>query len=168
MPSLIFNFLFYPESNAALMHGKLLENRQNWKSQESVIAKCTLSQGSCSLSVFKLTPEGLKWAKTAKAHQDNPSENIEDYSTKNHESVQIILSDKFHGSFMTPSNGGMWNYNFNGVNFSENMKFGLCVDNPKDFYHEIHRVQHFMEFIRQQEDTTEDEAQTDDRDDNFS
>jgi pre-mRNA-processing factor 8 len=41
---------------------------------------------------------------------------------------------------MNPSNGGIWNYNFNGINFSENMKFGLVIDTPKDFYHEMHRT----------------------------
>lgn len=69
---------------------------------------------------------------------------------------------------MTPSNGGTWNYNFNGVNFSENMKFGLSLDNPKDFYHEMHRVQHFMDFVRQEEQSTDDNEALMERDDNFS
>jgi pre-mRNA-processing factor 8 len=29
----------------------------------------------------------------------------------------MILSDKFLGFFMIPE-GGIWNYNFNGINFS--------------------------------------------------
>jgi pre-mRNA-processing factor 8 len=40
---------------------------------------------------------------------------------------------------MNPS-GGIWNYNFNGINFNENMKFSLVIDTPKDFYHEMHRT----------------------------
>jgi hypothetical protein len=28
------------------------------------------------------------------------------------------------------------------------MKYSLQVDNPKDFYHEMHRTQHFLDFTR--------------------
>lgn len=65
--------------------------------------------------------------------------NLDGYVSENYERVQIILSDKFLGFFMNPS-GGIWNYNFNGINFNENMKFGLVIDTPKDFYHEMHRT----------------------------
>jgi pre-mRNA-processing factor 8 len=41
---------------------------------------------------------------------------------------------------MVPGNGGVWNYNFNGINFSESMKYSLVIDNPLDFYHEFHRT----------------------------
>lgn len=57
----------------------------------------------------------------------------------------MILSDKFLGFFMVPE-GGLWNYNFNGQNFSVNMRFNLMLDNPKDFYHESHRAIHFLDF----------------------
>ena len=49
------------------------------------------------------------------------------------------MSSKFLGFFMVPANG-LWNYNFNGINWSENMKFSLVVDNPKEFYNEMHRT----------------------------
>ena len=39
-----------------------------------------------------------------------------------------------------PANGGVWNYNFNGVNWEEGMKYGLSMDTPKEFYHELHRT----------------------------
>lgn len=57
----------------------------------------------------------------------------------------MILSDKFLGFFMVPE-GGLWNYNFNGQNFSVNMRYNLMLDNPKDFYHEGHRAIHFLDF----------------------
>jgi len=94
--------------------------------------------------------------------------NLDGFSPENYERVQIILSDKFLGFFMNPSNGGIWNYNFNGINFSENMKFGLVVDNPKDFYHEMHRTQHFLDFTREDEDSTADNTANPDIDDNFA
>ena len=73
------------------------------------------------MSVYKLTPQGLEWAKSNKDSAANP----EGYGAQNYERVQIILSDKFLGNFMVPQNGGTWHYNFNGINFSEHMKFGL-------------------------------------------
>lgn len=60
----------------------------------------------------------------------------------------MILSDKFLGFFMIPEGGGLWNYNFNGINFSQNMRYQLILDNPRDFYHEAHRTAHFLDFGR--------------------
>mmetsp|Transcript_2348 Transcript_2348/g.2930 ORF Transcript_2348/g.2930 Transcript_2348/m.2930 type:complete len:82 (-) Transcript_2348:74-319(-) len=68
-----------------------------------------------------------------------------------YEKVQMILSDKFLGFFMVPE-GGVWNYNFNGQNFSTNMKYSLMLDNPKDFYHEMHRSIHFLDFAKNDDD----------------
>ena len=88
----------------------------------------------------------------------------------------MILSDKFLGFFMVPD-GGVWNYNINGQNFSVNMKYGLMLDNPKDFYHESHRAIHFLDFAMRVDDKTtaaekteagnSGEANAPDRDDNF-
>lgn len=33
-----------------------------------------------------------------------------------------------------------------GVKHSPTMKYGLKLANPKEFYHEVHRPTHFMEF----------------------
>lgn len=80
--------------------------------------------------------------------------------------MQIILSSKFLGFFMVPANGGLWNLNFNGINWSENMKYSLVVDNPREFYHEMHRTQHFLDFTAKALEDEEDA--TPDRDDNFA
>lgn len=63
----------------------------------------------------------------------------------------MILSNTFLGFFMVPE-GGIWNYNFNGINFSENMKYQLVLDNPKDFYNEIHRTAHFLDFAKNEDE----------------
>lgn len=47
--------------------------------------------------------------------------------------------------------GGIWNYNFNGQNFSQNMRYTLMLDNPKDFYNESHRMIHFLDFAAREE-----------------
>lgn len=80
-----------------------------------------------------------------------------------YERVQMILSDKFLGFFMIPE-GGVWNYNFNGINFSQNMKYTLVLDNPKDFYNEMHRTAHFLDFARNEDEI---EAELPDREDHF-
>lgn len=70
------------------------------------------------------------------------------------EKVTMILSDKFLGFFMVPE-GGVWNYNFMGINFNENIKYGLVIDHPNDYYHESHRPSHFLDFALQDNDDTE-------------
>ena len=71
---------------------------------------------------------------------------------------------------MVPSNGGIWNYNFNGINFNEEtMKYALAVDTPKEFYHELHRTQHFLDFVRGADDDEDETADTNiDMEDNFN
>ena len=41
---------------------------------------------------------------------------------------------------------GSWNYNFMGVRHDPNMRYELALSNPKEFYHEVHRPSHFMNF----------------------
>lgn len=71
-----------------------------------------------------------------------------------YEKVQMILSDKFLGFFMIPE-GGVWNYNFNGINFNQNMKYTIVLDNPRDFYHEMHRTAHFLDFAKNEDEIEE-------------
>lgn len=128
-------------------------NNPTWDTETSVIATCSFTTGSCSLSVYKLTAPGIDWGK---ANRDNVQPNPPDFNGSLFEKVQMILSDKFLGFFMVPE-GGAWNYNFNGQNFSENMRYTMVLDTPKDFYSEIHRSVHFLDFTTRmaQEETTE-------------
>ena len=50
----------------AAMHARLLEDNQGWDTESAVIATCSFIQGSCSLSVYRLSPEGLEWARANK------------------------------------------------------------------------------------------------------
>jgi len=45
----------------------------------------------------------------------------------------------------------MWNYIFAGIGLVPSLKYGLILANPKDFYNEIHRAQHFIKFNRNDE-----------------
>ncbi len=70
---------------------------------------------------------------------------LQGYKPDFYEKVQLLLSDRFMGFYMVPD-AGSWNYNFMGVKHSPAMKYGLRLSNPKEFYHEVHRPTHFLEF----------------------
>jgi pre-mRNA-processing factor 8 len=78
---------------------------------------------------------------SARAQGANPK----DYKPAFYEKVQMLLSDKFMGFYMTPEVGS-WNYNFNGVKLAVNKPFGVKLANPREFYHEAHRPSHFLDF----------------------
>ncbi|KAF1745183.1 hypothetical protein MXB_3066 [Myxobolus squamalis] len=101
----------------------------------------SFTPGSCSLTAFKLTPSGFDWAKNNKDIGNNPR----GYSPTFYERVQMLLSDRFLGFFLVPT-GDCWNYNFMGVRHSANMKYDLKLETPKEFYNEIHRPSHFLNF----------------------
>ena len=62
----------------------------------------------------------------------------------------MLLTDKFYGFFMVPTHGS-WNYNFMGVRHEASMSYELCIANPKEFYHELHRPSHFYKFTEIEE-----------------
>lgn len=59
------------------------------------------------------------------------------------------------GFFMVPENQ-MWNYSFTGLGVVQNMKYGLILSTPKDFYHEIHRSSHFLSFNKMDDEIDQD------------
>lgn len=101
----------------------------------------SFTPGSCSLTAYKLTPGGYEWGRQNKDFGANPS----GYAPTHYEKVQMLLSDRFLGFYMIPEEN-MWNYNFLGVKHNTAMKYDLKLGNPKEFYHEIHRKTHFMNF----------------------
>uniref|UniRef100_H2Z6W6 MPN domain-containing protein n=1 Tax=Ciona savignyi TaxID=51511 RepID=H2Z6W6_CIOSA len=111
-------------------HAKIMADNPQWDGEKTVVITCSFTPGSCSLTAYKLTPSG-----------NNPK----GYLPSHYERVQMLLSDRFLGFFMVPSQGS-WNYNFMGVRHDANMKFDLQLSNPKEFYHEVHRPSHFLNF----------------------
>ena len=81
-----------------------------------------------------------------------------------HQFCETYLTDfdRFMGFYMVPDVGS-WNYNFQGVKHSANMKYGLKLANPKEYYSEVHRPTHFLEFS-----TLEDVDNEADREDLFT
>ena len=123
------------------MHARTMAENPSWDGEKTIIITCSFTPGSCSLAAYKLTPGGFEWGKTNKDTSPNPA----GYSPSHYEKVQMLLSDRFMGFFMVPDEGS-WNYNFRGVHHSTSMKYGMKLENPKEFYHEAHRPGHFLNF----------------------
>lgn len=139
-------------------HAKLLEANKTWDGERCILVTCSFTPGSCSLTAYKLTPQGYEWGRQNKDNSANPH----GYLPTHYEKVQMLLSDRFMGFYMVPDTGP-WNYNFMGVKHSPGMKYGLKLANPKEYYHEDHRPTHFLEFS-----TLEDADLEADREDLFS
>jgi hypothetical protein len=106
--------------------------RRSWDGERCIAVTCSFTPGSCSLTAYKLTPGGYEWGRANRDSSANPR----DFSPNHYEKVQLLLSDRFMGFYMTPD-AGSWNYNFMGVKHSPSMRYGLKLANPKEFYNEV-------------------------------
>jgi len=131
-----------------IMHSKLLADNPAWDGDKTVCTTCSFTPGSCSLSSYKLTPDGYKWGR---ANRDREQQSqFQGYLPTFYEKVPLILSDRFLGFFMVPDVGS-WNYNFNGVKHYPQMAYGVNLGIPKEFYHEDHRQAHFLNFAEMEQ-----------------
>ncbi|KUF95884.1 HIV Tat-specific factor 1 [Phytophthora nicotianae] len=138
-------------------HSKIMSENTSWDGEKTIIITCSFTPGSCSLTAYKLTPAGYEWGRQNKDSGANPA----GFAPTHYEKVQMLLSDRFMGFYMVPEED-VWNYNFMGVKHNTGMKYDLKLGNPKEFYHEIHRKTHFMNFSAleaTEEETTVDEEQ---------
>ncbi|KAI6213256.1 WD repeat-containing protein 48-like protein [Aphelenchoides besseyi] len=122
-------------------HSRILTQNSNWDGDKAIIMTCSFTPGSVSLTSYRLTPTGYEWGKNNTDKGNNPK----GYLPSHYEKVQMLLSDRFLGYYMVPSNG-IWNYNFMGVRHDMNMKYDVALAVPKEFYHEDHRPIHFHNF----------------------
>ncbi|KAG9510461.1 Pre-mRNA-processing-splicing factor 8, partial [Fragariocoptes setiger] len=123
-------------------HSKIMAENSSWEQDTTVVMTCSFTPGSCSLAAYKVTSSGFEWGiKQPSSYEINP----QGFLPTHYERVQMVLSDRFHGYFMTPTTFS-WNYNFVGIRHDPNIKYELQVANPKEFYHEIHRPIHFINF----------------------
>lgn len=128
-------------SYACSIHTKLLNSNKLLDIESFVSISCSFTQGSCTISSYKITPQGYEWGKNNSDMSHNPNE----YSSINYEQSQIFLTDNYLGYFMIPENF-CWNLNFQGIQNVSDLKYNLILSNPKDFYHENHRPGHFINF----------------------
>eukprot|EP00825_Cyclidium_porcatum_P048313 TRINITY_DN808_c0_g1_i4.p1 TRINITY_DN808_c0_g1~~TRINITY_DN808_c0_g1_i4.p1 ORF type:complete len:386 (-),score=60.43 TRINITY_DN808_c0_g1_i4:27-1184(-) len=141
------------------LHSKFLKENDKWDAEKCIIVTVSFTQGSCTLTSYKLTHQGFEWGKNNKELTQ-----AQGYTQTMYEKVQLLLSTKVNGFFMVPDNQ-VWNYNFIGLGLAQTSKYGLILQNPKDFYNEIHRPSHFINFNRL--DDTEEQNNVD-LDDYFS
>jgi len=127
-------------------HAKIMADQSSWDGEKTIIITCSFTPGSCSLTAYKLTPSGFEWGKNNTDKGNNPK----GYLPSHYEKVQMLLSDRFLGFFMVPQQGS-WNYNFMGVRHEPTMKYEMALANPKEFYHEVHRPSHFLNFASLEE-----------------
>ncbi|KAI9504626.1 hypothetical protein BX070DRAFT_222513 [Coemansia spiralis] len=114
-----------------------------WDGEKTIVMTCAFTPGSCSLTACKLTPAGFEWGRE---NMDMVSANPEGFTPACFERVQMLLSDRFMGFFMVPDDNGIWNYNFMGPAHRADMSYSLQLDVPREFYDEMHRPNHFMNF----------------------
>jgi pre-mRNA-processing factor 8 len=124
-----------------ISHAKFLADHNSWDGEKTIVMTCSFTPGSCSLSCYSLTPQGFEWGRENRDKEHSH----QGYVPTFYEKKPLILSDRFMGFFMVPD-ADVWNYNFNGVKHRSNMKFGLKLGIPKEYYHEDHRQAHFLNF----------------------
>jgi pre-mRNA-processing factor 8 len=128
----------------AIATSRMMGDNSEWEGERTIVTTVSFTPGSCSLSAYKLTPAGYEWGK-ANRDADVVSTIPPGYAPTHYEKVQVLLSDQFLGFFLVPDSGS-WNYYFSGHKHSNGMDYGLRLANPKEFYHEVHRATHFLNF----------------------
>lgn len=132
-------------------HAGIMAEHKAWDGEKTIVMTVSFTPGSCSLAAYKLTPAGFQWATgkdKAKTSGLNPS--YLDCHPTYYQKVQMLLTEKYYGFFMVPTTS--WNYNFQGVRHDPAMAYELVLNNPKEFYHEVHRPSHFKKFADIEED----------------
>lgn len=122
-------------------HSRYMKNLKGWLPEQCIAITCAFTPGSCTLGSYKVSKEGLEWADKL----TTPTGEDKGFEKGFSEQVTMLLSDKYMGFFLVPDEGS-WNYNFMGIKFVKNMKYDLKLDIPKEFYNEIHRPAHFLDF----------------------
>ena len=154
-------FQILPATDVITHSGIVTDHPEVWKGKDEIVITSSFTQGSCSLTAYKITDAGMEWGKKNR-NVAGGAANAEGYSSNCFEKVQMLLSDRFKGFFMVPEGGLGWNYNFQGVRHSAGMDYSLRMDTPQKFYAESHRPQHFLTFVQMEEGEEEDGADLED------
>jgi len=139
-----------------IAHAAILTANEAWDGEKTTVVTCAFTPGSCSLTAYKLTEAGYQWGKQNAGNGTNAP----GFAPTMVEKVQILLSDRFLGFFMTPADD-VWNMNFMGVQHSPAMAYDLKLATPLSFYDEKHRPYHFLNFAAMDRDGR-DEADVED------
>ncbi|KAJ3332752.1 Pre-mRNA-processing-splicing factor 8, partial [Gonapodya sp. JEL0774] len=124
-----------------ITQAKILADNSTWDGEKCIVVSASFTPGSVSLAAYKLTPSGFEWGRTASLKE---GANPQGYLPSHYEKSQIHLSERFLGFFMVPDGDGIWNYNFMGAKWRQDMRYSLKLDLPLEFYNELHRPAHFL------------------------
>jgi pre-mRNA-processing factor 8 len=61
--------------------------------------------------------------------------------------ASLLLSDRFLGYYLVPD-AQVWNYNFQAIKWTKTMQYSLHLANPRAFYAQQHRPNHFRQFAQ--------------------
>ncbi|CCD23994.1 U4/U6-U5 snRNP complex subunit PRP8 NDAI_0C03340 [Naumovozyma dairenensis CBS 421] len=138
------NEIKFMSANEVMTHTQLFEENYTDVIDLSV---CSVP-GSISLSAYNLNDEGYEWAKE---NRDVTSEIPEGFEPTFSSQAQLLLSDRIIGNFLVPESN-VWNFAFMGPSFNKEISYELKLDIPLDFYNEVHRTTHFLQFNELQGD----------------
>ena len=136
----------------ALAHAKLLGAFPSWSLNSSIILSVAFTPGSASLAAFRLTSAGADWGKGVLKDAVATGAIMgggaaPGFTPQLSAKAPLLLSERFLGSVLVPAQDGVWNYNFQGVRFSDKMTYQLLVvPSPLPFFAEEHRSNHFVSF----------------------
>lgn len=121
-----------------ITHSKMFSDHN-----ENAVDLCiNLIPGAVSIAGYTLSTTGFNWGLQSKDITDPSPEGFEASFS---ETAQILLSERIMGNFLVPSSS-IWNYAFMGTAFSEDLPYELKLDIPLEFYNELHRAPHFIQF----------------------
>lgn len=112
------------------------------QNQDVVDLTVSLTPGSISLAAYSLSEEGYSWGVNNKDILDPHPEGFEPTFSQY---AQLLLSERIMGNFLVPSSD-TWNYAFMGASFNPELDYDIKLDIPLEFYNELHRATHFMQF----------------------
>ena len=115
-----------------------------WDPDAAMVLTCSFTPASCTLAAWKPTAEGLEWGQSNNTRVGEPDP--PGFSKALFEKQSLLLSDRLQGFFMVPDGGRSWNYNFRGIEHQASMRYGVELGNPLEFYDELHRPNHFLNF----------------------
>ncbi|SMN20752.1 similar to Saccharomyces cerevisiae YHR165C PRP8 Component of the U4/U6-U5 snRNP complex, involved in the second catalytic step of splicing [Maudiozyma saulgeensis] len=98
--------------------------------------------GNISLAAYNLSEEGYQWGHNNKDILDDDAEGFEPSFSSY---AQLLLSDRIMGNFLVPTSK-VWNYLFMGTSFNTELEYEMKLGIPIEFYNELHRATHFLQF----------------------
>ena len=152
-----------PPTTEDLLHSAELMERNKLRRRNFVLMTLAYPSGMCSLTAYGVRKSGVEFAKEQQRQENEENEPSAEEITGMFEKKSVMLTAKFMGFFMVPSDH-VWNYNFIGIKLdaSSAPKTTYMIANPKKFYDQKHRAAHFILFnknkdgVRKEDDLYED------------